>query len=644
MRNQRYQPLLLAVCCVFFAVRPGLALETGRPAQVIPVEEAGDTYWVEMSPAFAGLHKRKPVVAVALGGGGARALVNVGVIKALEEEGIPIDLVVGTSMGAVIAVMYGSGIPITEIEKVATEGILPATIDFNLPFYRSLLRSDKLNNLIENLAPVKNLEDFSIPTALLSLDLTNEVKYIHTTGKISRVLRNVYTIPFIFPVYKDEEDGACRIDPGMLELTPALAARILNADLVISTTAYDVLPFTEYDSPVRAFRQLIEFVKESNTKKVVERYSDIIINHNVGDYSFNDFHLAEEFIALGYRETKKMLPQIKAELAAKGIPLRPADYSRKSAPRISEPVDVDKVLHDYRHGRVVGEKAVKLEFHFGKDYALFHRRYFQNELLAAQYGLLVDTGRIELTFYTAAGARAHGLTGTRENTLEIKGRYKKLSPAWDLACLAAVMEEKTDYEVLFIRYSDWGQLGLGATHLSGADFIHLQQTYSLNLGESSLNGDFNLFASPGEDGVRAWENEYCFTGELRAPLGGEWAFLSRLVLAETNRTPTPRIYRGFRTDDYPKFQATLEVLYDHRFSYSKEVLGFIQWTGMECFQFFEGQRTDDFSIAAGCGFRAAYRIIGIKPLFLGGYFSYDFSRASAGERPAQVVLTVDISI
>jgi NTE family protein len=643
MRNPKYRSLLLAVCLALFATCPVFAAEIDRTVQVIQVEEAGDTYWVEMTPGFTRLRERESVVAVALGGGGARALVNVGVLKALEEEGIPVDLVVGTSMGAVIAVMYGSGIPVAEIERVATAGILPETIDFNIPFFQSLLSADRLNGLIERLAPVKNLEDFPVPTALLSMDLTNEVRYIHTTGQVSRVLRHVYTIPFLFPLYKGE-DGAFRIDPGMMELTPALAARILDADLVIATTAYDALSFSEYNTPLRAFRKLIEFVKENNTKKIVESYSDIIINHDVGDYSFNDFHLAEEFIALGYRETKKMIPQIKAKLAAKGIALRPAGYDHGHGHAKNELEDLTAVLHDYRYGRVLGEKTIRAGFYYGREHALFHSRYFLNRLPAAQYGLLVDTGRVELSFYATAGTHSRRLSDPRGETLEVKGRYKKLSPAWDFACLAAVTEEKTDYQALFIRYTDWGQLGLGAARLSGTDYAYLQQIYGLNLGEIRLDGDLHLFAPLGKDGAHLRENEYCFTGELRAPLGGKWAFLSRLVLAETDYTPTPRIYRGFPAGDPPKYQAALEVLYDHRFSYSKEVLGFIQWTGVEFFQFLEGEGIKDFSLATGCGFRAAYRIIGIKPLYLGGYLSYDFLRASAGEEPVQAVLTVDIAI
>ena len=230
-----------------------------------------------------------------------------------------------------------------------------------------------------------------------------------------------------------------------------------------------------------------------------------------------------------------------------------------------------------------------------------------NRLPAAQYGLLVDTGRVELSFYATAGTHSRRLSDPRGETLEVKGRYKKPSGV-DFACLLR-SQKKTDYQALFIRYTDW-ELGLGAC-LSGTDYAYLQQIMALTW-EIRLDGDLHLFAPLGKDGAHLRENEYCFTGELRAPLGGKWAFLSRLVLAETDYTPTPRIYRGFPAGDPPKYQAALEVLYDHRFSYSKEVLGFIQWTGVEFFQFLEGEGIKDFSLATGCGFRAAYRIIGLS--------------------------------
>ena len=68
MRNPKYRSLLLAVCLALFATCPVFAAEIDRTVQVIQVEEAGDTYWVEMTPGFTRLRERESVVAVALGG------------------------------------------------------------------------------------------------------------------------------------------------------------------------------------------------------------------------------------------------------------------------------------------------------------------------------------------------------------------------------------------------------------------------------------------------------------------------------------------------------------------------------------------------------------------------------------------------
>ena len=104
------------------------------------------------------------------------------------------------------------------------------------------------------------------------------------------------------------------MDPGVLELTPAQAAKVLGADVVISTTAFDELPYDTYDYPVRAWTRFINILKERNSKAIIDRYSDVTINCNVGDYSFMDYHLAADFIAFGYYEAQKLIPEIKRVL------------------------------------------------------------------------------------------------------------------------------------------------------------------------------------------------------------------------------------------------------------------------------------------------------------------------------------------
>lgn len=612
--KKKYWLFFLTTGLLVFFTRPSFALAEETKIKVVHVEEIGETYWVETSPLFDGL--KKPAVAVALGGGGARALVNVGVLKALEEEKIPVHMVVGTSMGAVVAILYGSGLPVATIEEIALSGVIPSLIDFNPPFYRSLLSSAKLDTFIETVVPAENLENFWLPTAVLSLDLTNDVKYIHTTGRISRALHNAYSIPFLFPVHEDNE--ANRIDAGMFELTPALAARVLGADLVISTTAYDALPFDEYKFPVHALRKMLFLLTENNAKRIVGKYSDIVIEHEVGDYSFNDFHLAKQFIDMGYRRTKEMIPWIKEKLAEKEI--GPAEEDGREA------ADVTAVLHDYKYNRVVGNKTVRPVFYYGKDHTLLHRRYFQADLMKWQYGLLLDTGRIELLFYNA---------GEKDGPLEIMGRVKKWRPAWDLICLAAVGGESLDYEVSLRRYFDRHQLGFGAARFSGVDFFHLQKDYCYNGEKFRTDGDFHLFVAL----EKPEASEYCFSNELYVPLRGPWSGVAKMVLSETNVTPAPQIYRGAEPAGQPAFQGSLELLYEWRFPFSKEVFQIIQWTGMDIFSFLDWQKAGEVAYSLGYGARADMKIIGIKPLSLGGYLSRDFA-----ENTHQAAVKVDIAI
>ena len=112
--------ICLLLCSSYLA--PVRAEVITRSYRIFEEEETGEIFFIQNSPHVE--KAEKPRVAVALGGGEARALVNVGILKALDEEGIPVDLVVGSSMGAIVAVLYGSGMPLAAIEELLTSDIL----------------------------------------------------------------------------------------------------------------------------------------------------------------------------------------------------------------------------------------------------------------------------------------------------------------------------------------------------------------------------------------------------------------------------------------------------------------------------------------------------------------------------------------
>lgn len=260
-----------------------------------------DTYLLEDTSKFDNLNQ--PRIAVALSGGGGRALVHIGVLKALEEEGIPIDMLVGTSMGGIIGTMYGSGMTISEIERVATEAAFSNLFETNFFGTQSLLKTEKVNKFLERLTPVDQLEKFPIPTAFLSCELNTGNKYIHTSGRVSDKIQDAYAIPYYFPIQKQDEFTF--IDPGIIESTPAKTARVLGADIVISSTAIGKLPYKNYNTASRSMMRMIELLQEKISRPITEEYSDIIIDNPVADYSFMDFNQAAELISIGYQHTKE---------------------------------------------------------------------------------------------------------------------------------------------------------------------------------------------------------------------------------------------------------------------------------------------------------------------------------------------------
>ena len=186
--------IILLICCSgLIHANPE---EIKRPYRLVEEAVSGELIFIQNAPHLE--NRQKPLLAVALGGGGARALVNVGILKALEEEKIPVDLVVGSSMGAIVAVLYGSGMPIATIEELVTTDLLPSLFDLNFPFVYSVIDTRRVNFFLEKISPQPRMEEFPLQTALLSYDLTHGVKYIHTSGRISREIQGSYSIP-LFP-------------------------------------------------------------------------------------------------------------------------------------------------------------------------------------------------------------------------------------------------------------------------------------------------------------------------------------------------------------------------------------------------------------------------------------------------------------
>ncbi len=608
MKKSVLQPLILL--CVFFILTSysdGVSAETN--------EQTSSYYFIESSQRFNDFSH--PTVAIALGGGGARALVNVGVLKALEEENIPIDFVTGTSMGAIVAVLYGSGLSIENIEKLVTDVDLTRLFNLNFPFIESLINTDELNHFLEEIAPTKELENFPIPTGLLSYDLMKGTKYIHTTGKISDAVQGPYAIPLCF---SGKELGELfLIDAGVMELTPAGSAKALGADLVIATTAYDELPYKKYNKLVRTFMRMINLIKEDYSRMIVDKYSDMVIVHDVGDYSFMDFQLAEEFINLGYEETKKKIPVIKEMLKSKNIPLR-NKMSR-------EELDFGSMMKDFKYDRTILDCSIFTPlFYYGKDYSVFKQNLFKDTFFKPQYGFEWKKKNISTFFMT------HGFKG---DNLEAKLRLTKVTSNIDIiGQMRFESQRDNSYLTRLMYYDDNYTLGLGFSHINEQSFINLNNTYDYRWKNFYFKGESDV-SLPLKDLNNFALYEFLTSHDFEYQLNDSIVINPKIIYSNTEVMAVPNIYRGFNHDENKSLQTSLDLTYTQYFPHSLEIIQIIQVSGIDYYSFIDLERIstkdkDQTNCSIGGGVNVDFKLLGLKSSSLGGYFYYDLTEKAPG--------------
>ena len=173
---------------------------------------------------------------LALGGGGARGVVHVGFLKALEEEGIIPDCVSGTSMGAIVGGCYCSGMSVDVIRDTLLKLKTSDIIDVGVPFTRlSILRSNKLQKLlIKHIGDVR-FEDLNIPFSCTAVDLLSEQLYVFKNGSVAKGVQASSAIPAVFkPI---EHEGMLLVDGGVLCRVPVRQVKELGADVVVAIDA-----------------------------------------------------------------------------------------------------------------------------------------------------------------------------------------------------------------------------------------------------------------------------------------------------------------------------------------------------------------------------------------------------------------------
>ena len=256
---------------------------------------------------------------LALGAGGARGVAHVGLLKALEEEGIKPDFIAGCSMGAVAGGVYASGVTaekmyeiVKTIKKRDIIGINPAVIS-----QMAILRSSKVNSLLSEHLATKNIEDFPVKFKCVATDVLSGKEYIFDRGDAALAIQASSTIPAVFSPVKTE--GKVLVDGGCTCRVPIKIVKDMGADVVI---AMDVLtntsePLDEVHGILNVILRVFDIMDAQNTAHRYEREGelcDLILKpemKGMSQYAVKDLDKAFEE---GYLLTKNNIDKIKSLL------------------------------------------------------------------------------------------------------------------------------------------------------------------------------------------------------------------------------------------------------------------------------------------------------------------------------------------
>jgi NTE family protein len=256
--------------------------------------------------------RQRPRIGVALGGGFARGIAHLGVLRVLQQEHISVDCVAGTSAGAMLAIAYASGHSIEEIERQARATRFKDFGNWKLSWL-GLASNQKLEHYPRRFLGVSTFEDLKIPLAIAATDLATGKAVYFSHGQLGPALRASCAYPGMFvPV---EIDGRILVDGFLAAPVPVEAARSLGADLVIAI-------FLE-GANSRKPSSIVDVIGLSFA--ILQRYADlewrraadVIIEPMVKDFLWDDFERTAELMAAGETAARAALPKIRAAIAAK---------------------------------------------------------------------------------------------------------------------------------------------------------------------------------------------------------------------------------------------------------------------------------------------------------------------------------------
>jgi NTE family protein len=264
-----------------------------------------------VSPVIAPpVAKPAPKIALVLGGGGTRGFAHVGVIKALEAQGIVPDIIVGTSVGSAIGALYAAGYSGFQLQDMSIPMKQERVIAWSLP-NRGLFTGKPLQDFINQAVKQQPMEKLRRTFAAVATDLASGEKIVFRTGNTGVAVSASCAVPGIFqPVVIN---GKSYVDGGLVRPVPVSDARALGADFVIAVNISNLPQNNPTESTMDVLLQTFDIMSQT-----INRYelanADVVIRpvtREIAQGNLDDRHLA---ILEGEKAVAAILPELKAKL------------------------------------------------------------------------------------------------------------------------------------------------------------------------------------------------------------------------------------------------------------------------------------------------------------------------------------------
>jgi NTE family protein len=259
--------------------------------------------------------KRPPKIGLALGGGAARGFAHVGVIAALEEAGIKVDLVVGTSAGSLVGAIYASGKTATQLQDIALKMEEAEITDWTLPFFsRGILRGEALSNYVNRQVNNKLIESLPIPLGIVATDLRSGQGVLFRQGDTGQAVRASSSVPSVFnPVKIGDREF---VDGGLVAPVPVRYAKQMGAELIIAVDISAAPEGNGSDGTVAVLLQTFAIMGKSINEYALQG-ADVVIRPELVGVKGGDFTAKRRAMDAGKLAMQRQMPQLKALIESK---------------------------------------------------------------------------------------------------------------------------------------------------------------------------------------------------------------------------------------------------------------------------------------------------------------------------------------